>query len=83
MSSDASVAALKRDAKTAHKQCVAMAQEAGGSLDKAYLALATVEADFAQVGTEVDVEVTVEYRRAPCRAVVRPRPFFDPERKKA
>ena len=30
----------KRDAKTAHKQCVAMAQEAGGSLDKAYLALA-------------------------------------------
>ena len=50
---------------------------------KAYLALATVEADFAQVGTEVDVEVTVEYRRAPCRAVVRPRPFFDPERKKA
>jgi aminomethyltransferase len=50
---------------------------------KAYLALATVAAEFALEGTEVDLEVTVEYRRAPCRAVVRPRPFFDPERKKA
>ena len=30
----------KRDAKTAHKHCVSMAQEAGSSVDKAYLALA-------------------------------------------
>ena len=50
---------------------------------KSYLALATVAADFAQQGTEVDLEVTVEYRRSPCRAVVVQRPFFDPERKKA
>jgi aminomethyltransferase len=50
---------------------------------KAYLALATVESDFALPGTEVDLEVTVEYRRTPCRAVVVERPFFDPERKKA
>jgi aminomethyltransferase len=50
---------------------------------KAYLALATVEADFAPEGSEVDLELTVEYRREPCRAVVRARPFFDPERKKA
>jgi aminomethyltransferase len=50
---------------------------------KAYLALATVAADFAREGTEVDLEVTVEYRRQPCRARVVERPFFNPERKKA
>jgi aminomethyltransferase len=50
---------------------------------KSYLALATVKSEYAQLGTELDVEVTVEYRRKPCRARVVPRPFFDPERKKA
>jgi len=50
---------------------------------KSYLALATVESEYAELGTELDVEVTVEYRRKPCRARVVPRPFFDPERKKA
>ncbi|MEM7309783.1 MAG: aminomethyltransferase family protein [Planctomycetota bacterium] len=49
---------------------------------KAFVGLATVEAEYAEVGTELDLEVTVEYRRTPCRARVVARPFFDPDRKK-
>lgn len=50
---------------------------------KRYIALATVQSASTEVGTELEIEVTVEYerRRAPAR-VVRP-PFYDPPLKKA
>ena len=50
---------------------------------KKNLALATVKAPYAKVGTVVRMEVTVEYVRHTVPAVVRERPFFDPPRKRA
>lgn len=50
---------------------------------KKYLALGTVEASLATVGTRLEIEVTCEYERHRAAAIVRPTPFFDPERKKA
>ncbi len=49
---------------------------------KKNLALATIETAHAALGTLLDIEVTVEFERRRCRAVVSPRPFFDPPRKK-
>ena len=50
---------------------------------KKYLTLAHLEAGSADVGTELDMEITVEHRRKRARANVRPTPFFNPERKRA
>ncbi len=50
---------------------------------KRNLALATVETGHARPGTDLRVEVTVEYRRRSVRATVSPTPFLDPERKRA
>jgi len=50
---------------------------------KKNLALATVEAEFAAPGTEMDIEVTVEWERKRVPARVTPLPFFDPPRKRA
>ncbi len=50
---------------------------------KKYLALGTVEASAANVGTKLEIEVTCEYERHLATARVSPMPFFDPERKKA
>jgi glycine cleavage system T protein (aminomethyltransferase) len=49
---------------------------------KKYLALATVENAFAELGTELDMEVTVEYARKTVLATVVKTPFFDPARKR-
>jgi len=50
---------------------------------KKYLALAHVMAPHFGVGTDVALELMVEHRRKQPRAIVRPLPFFDPERKRA
>ena len=50
---------------------------------KKYLALATVEKAFAELGTELDMEVTVEYARKTVLATVVKTPFFDPARTRA
>lgn len=50
---------------------------------KKYLALGTVNADYAAPGTDLTIEVTCEYERHGARARVTKTPFFDPERKKA
>jgi len=50
---------------------------------KKNLALASVEARFADPGTVLSIEATVEYERRTVPARVVPRPFFDPERKRA
>lgn len=50
---------------------------------KRYIALAHVESPYAEPGTAVDMEVTVEHRRKRAAATVRPLPFFSPERKRA
>jgi len=47
------------------------------------LALATVESAYAEVGTVLQIEVTVEYERRKVPAVVTKTPFFDPPRKRA
>lgn len=50
---------------------------------KKNLALATVPAAMAPVGTALQIEVSVEYERKKVTARVVDKPFFDPERKKA
>lgn len=50
---------------------------------KQYVALATVEAAHAAPGTEMEIEVTVEYQRKRARATVQKLPFFDPPRKRS
>jgi aminomethyltransferase len=50
---------------------------------KRYIALAHLRAPYAEPGTAVDMEVTVEHRRQRAAAVVRPLPFFNPSRKRA
>ncbi len=50
---------------------------------KKYLALATVEAGRIGMGTQLQIEHTVEYERRRVPATVVDRPFFDPERKRA
>ncbi len=49
---------------------------------KQYVALATVEANYATLGTSMEMEVTVEYQRKRARATVERLPFFDPSRKR-
>ena len=50
---------------------------------KKYVALAHLQGDSARVGTKLEMEITVEHRRKRAAARVVPRPFFDPERKRA
>lgn len=50
---------------------------------KKYLALATVEAEYAKAGTPVAMEVTVHWERQRAPARVTPTPFFRPDRMKA
>jgi glycine cleavage system aminomethyltransferase T len=50
---------------------------------KRYIALAHLEARYADQGRELEMEVTVEHRRRRARCHVRPLPFYNPERKRA
>ena len=50
---------------------------------KSYLAIGTVEAEYAAIGTVVDLEMTVEYSREKVRARVVKTPFFNPRRKRS
>ena len=50
---------------------------------KQNLALASVEERYSRPGTAIRIEHTAEYERRTVTAKVVPRPFFDPERKKA
>jgi aminomethyltransferase len=50
---------------------------------KRYVALATIERDFATPGSRIDFELTVEFARHKVPARVVDTPFFDPERKRA
>ena len=53
------------------------------TLLKKYLALATIEGDFAKPGTEVYMEITVDFQRTSVRTHVVKTPFFRPERMRA
>jgi aminomethyltransferase len=50
---------------------------------KKYIALATVGKQYAEPGTRLELEVTVEYKRKTVGAIVVKLPFFDPPRKRA
>lgn len=50
---------------------------------KQYIALGQVLSEHATTGSQVQVEVTVEYERKTARATVVKKPFFDPRRKRA
>jgi aminomethyltransferase len=50
---------------------------------KKYVALATIRSGYAQLGTEVEFEITVEYERFRAIARVSKLPFYDPPQKKS
>jgi aminomethyltransferase len=50
---------------------------------KKYVALAHLKGDAGTVGTELEMEMTVEHRRRRAAARVVKKPFFDPDRKRA
>jgi aminomethyltransferase len=50
---------------------------------KKYIALAHLRSRWAQPGTNVEIEITVEHQRKRAAARVVKKPFFDPERKRA
>jgi len=50
---------------------------------KQYVALGNVKAPFGAVGTQVEVEMTVEYERRRAKAVIVETPFYQPAWKKA
>jgi len=50
---------------------------------KKYIALAHLEAAYAQAGTPVRIEMTVEHQRKQASARVVKTPFFEPERKRS
>ena len=49
---------------------------------KKYIALAHLRARWAEPGTALEMEITVEHRRRRAAARVVKKPFFDPERKR-
>ena len=50
---------------------------------KKYIAIGTIEREYAQIGQLVDLEVTVEYSRDTVRATIADPSFFNPTRKRA
>ena len=50
---------------------------------KKYVALATLQTPYAENGTELEFEITVEYERKRAAARVARLPFYDPPQKKA
>ncbi len=50
---------------------------------KKYIAIATVAAPHSELGTLLEIEIAVEWTRHRVPAIVVPRPFFEPERKRA
>jgi glycine cleavage system aminomethyltransferase T len=50
---------------------------------KRNLALATVLTQNAALGSELQIEITIEYQRRRVKATVVDTPFFDPERKRS
>jgi aminomethyltransferase len=49
---------------------------------KKYIAISTIESQYAKLGSQVYIEVTVEYVRQKAPATIVKTPFFDPERKR-
>ncbi len=50
---------------------------------KRYIAIGTVLSDYAQIGTQVEMEITVEYSREKVKATIVKTPFYDPPHKRA
>jgi aminomethyltransferase len=50
---------------------------------KKHVAIASVEAHYAEPGTALELEAVVDVRRVTFTASVASLPFFDPERKRA
>jgi aminomethyltransferase len=48
---------------------------------KKYIGLGTIVREYAAAGTQVEIEITVEYSRERGQAAVTKTPFFNPERK--
>ena len=66
-----------------HTQVGQATSGAWSAILKDNLALATVQSAYAEPGTVLQIEVTVEYERRMVSAVVTKTPFFDPPRKRA
>ncbi|HNB51801.1 MAG TPA: aminomethyltransferase family protein [Anaerolineales bacterium] len=65
-----------------HRQVGYVTSHTFSPILKRYIGLATLETQFAKVGTELEMEFTVEHHRERGRAVVGKLPFYEPEWKK-
>lgn len=65
-----------------HRQVGYVTSHTFSPILKRYIGLATLETRFAEPGTELEMEFTVEHHRERGRAVVRKLPFYDPEWKR-
>ncbi|HUF39270.1 MAG TPA: aminomethyltransferase family protein [Anaerolineales bacterium] len=68
---------------TGHRQVGYATSHTFSPLLKKYIGLATLETRFAQPGTPLEMEFTVEHHRRRARAVVVDLPFLDLERKRS
>ena len=50
---------------------------------KRYLALASVRAEYATLGTALELELTIEYQHVRAAARVVRKPFYDPPHKRS
>jgi aminomethyltransferase len=50
---------------------------------KRYIAIATIKPEFAAIGTDIFIQMSVEHTPQQIAAQVVKKPFFDPKRKKA
>ena len=50
---------------------------------KKYIAMGTLDSRYAEVGSEVEIEITVEFTRYKARATIVRTSFFNPERKRS
>jgi len=64
------------------KQIGQMTSQTFSPILKQYIAIGTVLSQHAQIGEEVDVEITVEYSRKSARATIVKLPFFNPDHKR-
>ncbi len=64
------------------KQIGQMTSQTFSPILKQYIAIGTVLSQHAQIGAEVDVEVTVEYSRKSARATIVKLPFYNPDHKR-
>lgn len=68
---------------TGHRQVGYVTSQTFSPILKKNIALATVEDRYSTIGTQLEMEFTVEHQRKAARAAIVPFPFYDPPQRRA